>query len=172
MFLALLLSSVAAGLIATSIMLFFLYLPRLWDGQVYDVLGAFGSAITGREDSRSTFIGSLLYYAGGIAFALLYGWLVLTLMDAPSGAGVPQVIVLSSPVVINLVYPMMGLMVGLGHGGLVALLVTIVVIEHHPLQRFRDRYTLVVSQIIGHLVFGATVMFFQHQFLQLLLGRA
>ena len=51
-----------------------------------------------------------------------------------------------------------------------ALLVTIIVIEHHLLERFRTRFILVISQLISHVVFGITMMFFHLQFLQLFLG--
>ena len=166
MLIPLLLSSVAAGFIATSVMVFFLYLPLSWGGNFYDVLGALGSAITGQLDGRSRFLGSLVYFAGGILFSIFYGWVVMALMT--SGFPVPELIIFPNfPVEINLFYPILGLALGLGHGILVGFLVTIVVIEHHPLERFRERFILVISQIISHIAFGVTVMFFQHQFLQL-----
>ncbi len=162
----LLLSSVAAGLIATAVMVFFLYLPLLWNGNYYDVLGALGSAITRKLDGRARFLGSLIYFGGGIFFAIFYGWVVLALMGVPQP--VPQIIVLSGlPTQINLFYPILGIALGLGHGILVAFILTIVVIEHHPLEQFRTRFILVISQIISHVAFGITVMFFQSQFLQL-----
>ena len=169
MLLPLLLSSVAAGFIATSVMVFFLYLPLAWNGDFYDVLGALGSAVTGQLDGRSRFLGSLIYFAGGILFSVFYGWAVMALMM--SNFPVPELVIFPGfPVQINLFYPILGIALGLGHGILVAFLVTIVVIEHHPLERFRARFILVISQLISHVAFGFTVMFFQHQFLQLLLG--
>lgn len=166
MLLPLLLSSVAAGFIATSVMVFFLYLPLTWNGDFYDVLGALGSAITQQVDGRSRFLGSIIYFAGGILFSVFYGWVVMALMT--SGFPVPNLIIFPGfPVELNLFYPVLGLALGLGHGILVGFLVTIVVIEHHPLERFRERFILVISQIISHIAFGVTVMFFQHQFLQL-----
>lgn len=169
MFWALLLSSVAAGLIATSVMIFFLYLPLVWRGNYYDVLGAIGSLVTRRTDARSRFIGALIYYAGGFVFALFYGWVVLSLMQLPQS--VPRLSIFPDlPVSINLFYPLLGVAIGLGHGILAALFAVIFFIEHHPLQEYRTRFILVVSQLISHVVFGVVVMFFQHQFLQLLLG--
>ncbi len=171
---SLLLSSIAAGLIATTIMVLFLYLPQLWGGDHFDVLNALGSAITRRVDGRSLLVGALIYYGGGQVFSVLYGLLALALISAGlnDASIVPELTVLGSlPVDVNLFYPLLGLMLGLAHGGIVALLVTIVVIEHHPLERFRDGIIVAVSQIISHLVFGAVVMFFHSQFLQLLLGR-
>ena len=102
----LLLSSVAAGLIATSIMVFFLYLPLAWRGNYYDVLGALGSAITRRIDAQARFLGALVYYGGGIFVSLFYGWVVLALMQ---GSFVPQLNILPGlPTEINLVYPFLG----------------------------------------------------------------
>ena len=162
----LLLSSVAAGLIATSIMVFFLYLPLAWRGNYYDVLGALGSAITRRIDAQARFLGALIYYGGGIFVSIFYGWVVLALMQ---GGFVPQLNILPGlPTDINLVYPFLGAALGLGHGILVAFFVVIIVIEHHPLEQYRARFILVISQLISHIVFGITVMFFHSQFLQLL----
>lgn len=167
MFIPLLLSSIAAGLIATSVMVFFLYLPLTWQGNYYDVLGALGSAITRRVDAQARFLGALIYFAGGVFFAVFYGWAVLSLMRL--NYPVPQLNILPGfPVEINLFYPILGLALGLGHGILVAFILTIVVIEHHPLEQFRSRFILIISQLISHIAFGVTVMFFQSQFLQLL----
>lgn len=164
----LLLSSLAAGIIATVVMVAFLYLPRLWNGEYYDVLGALGSAFTGYLDGRAYFIGTIAYFSGGVLFAIFYGLVVEALLT--SSFPIPDLTLFPGlPVTINLFYPILGLVLGLGHGVLIALLVTIVVIEHHPLQRFRTRYILIISQLISHIVFGVTVMFFHHQFLQLLL---
>lgn len=167
MFVPLLLSSIAAGLIATSVMVFFLYLPLVWRGNYYDVLGAIGSAITGEINARARFIGGVIYYVGGMFFSIFYGWVVLSLMQF--GNPLPQLLIFPGfPVEINLAYPLLGLALGLGHGILAAFMVVIVVIEHHPLEQFRARFILVISQLISHIAFGVTVMFFQHQFLQLL----
>ena len=168
MFWALLLSSVASGLIATSVMVFFLYLPLVWRGNYYDVFGAIGSLITKRSDARSRFLGGLIYYLGGLLFSLFYGWVVLAFMRLQNP--VPQLEVMSGlPVEVNLFYPLLGVAIGLGHGILAAFFAVIFFIEHHPLEEYRRRFILVISQLISHIVFGVVVMFFQHQFLQLLL---
>ncbi|MDZ7799364.1 MAG: hypothetical protein U5K81_01050 [Trueperaceae bacterium] len=163
------LSSFAAGLIATVVMLLVLYLPRLWRGRPYDVAGVLGSALTGREDARSTFLGALTFGAGGIVFAVAYGLVVRTLMVNAAAApawtvGTPL------PVTLDAVFPLAGLVLGFAHGAVVALLMTIVVTEHHPLPKYRDSLALVPWLLVGHLVFGATAGFFHHQFLQLLLS--
>lgn len=170
MILPLLLSSFAAGLIATTVMVFFLYLPRLWQGATYDVMGAIGAAITGRESQQSRFMGTTTYFLVGVLLALLYGWIVLELLEATPG-GLPSWPIFSgAPVRIDMLYPLLGALIGFVHGWVVALLVTIVVIEHHPISTYRERINLVPSQIVAHVVYGITVMFFQHQFLQLLLN--
>lgn len=162
-------SSIAAGLLATAVMVFFYYLPQAWGGDYYDVLGALGSARSGELDDGAFFSGAVLYFLGGIVFAVLYGLIALAMI----GAGmieVPQLVIFEGllPVDINLFYPLIGMVFGLGHGVIVSLLLQIVVIEHHPIERFRTRYIMIVSQLIGHVAFGATVMFFHSQFLPLL----
>jgi hypothetical protein len=168
MFIPLLLSSVAAGLIATSVMVFFLYLPLVWRGNYYDVLGAIGSMITKEVDARTRFLGALIYYLGGMFFAFFYGWAILSLMRVQDAT--PQLNILPTlPVEINLFYPLVGIAIGLGHGILAAFFAVIFFIEHHPLEQYRSRFILVISQLISHIAFGATVAFFLHQFLQLLI---
>lgn len=168
MALALLLSSIDAGLIATLIMVTFLYLPLLWEGRTYDVLGAIGSALTKEAGARSLYVGGLLYLLGGLLVALAYGWLTLRVTQSPIFNLRRLVVFSAGPVEVNLVYPLIGFLVGLAHGVLVGLFTTILV-EHHPLRQYRTRYLLVVSQVISHIVFGVTVMFFHAQFLQLLM---
>lgn len=162
-----LMSSFAAGLIASVVMLAVLYLPRAWNGPHYDVARALGSALTGREDARASFLGTVLVALGGIVFAFLYGLVIRTLMT--NAASVPSLALDAPlPVVLDAVYPIAGVVLGFAHGGIVALLLTIVVTEHHPLPHYRDSFALVPWVLLGHLVFGATVAFFHHQFLQLL----
>lgn len=156
---SLLLSTLIAGSVAIAVMLAILYLPLLWGGQTYDVLNALGSAITRRVDGRSLAIGFALYVIGGFFFALLYGLVAQPIVTAEATGGVdlPDLLVAGEGS-LDLTYLLIGLALGMAHGGIVALFVTIVVIEHHPLERFRNRYTLVRSQLLGHVVFGATVM--------------
>jgi hypothetical protein len=168
----LVLSSVAAGLIATFVMILFLYLPLLWRGSYFDVLGALGSFRSGHVDARSRLIGALVYTIAGVIFAYLYGWIALMLFQSNPALNFPSwALFPNSPTEINLLFPVFGLAIGFGHGIIASLLLTVIIIEYHPIEHFHTRYILVLSQIISHLVFGVTVMFFQSQFLQLLLGR-
>jgi hypothetical protein len=107
----------------------------------------------------------------GILFAIFYGWIALFLLRTDPSLNFPRWTVFpNAPTDINLLFPAFGLLIGLGHGVIASLVLTVLVIEYHPLERFHTRYILVLSQLISHVVFGITVMFFQSQFLQLLLG--
>jgi hypothetical protein len=163
----LVLSTIAAGIIAIGLMLLFAYLPMAWNGKYYDILAALGSVATRNVDARSRFLGGAVYVLTGLLFAFFYGLVVLGLLhtDLPR----PRLVLFSTPAVaVDLFFPLLGLLVGLAHGLLVAFWLVIVVIEHHPLERFRKQYILILSQAITHAVFGTTVMFFHSQFLQLL----
>ena len=168
MFLLIVLSSIAAGLIATAFMLAVLYLPMAWGGQTFDVVRAIGSALTGKVDRRSSYLGAVLYFGGGVIFAIFYGWIASLLLGS-NGITAPAITLSADlPTEMNLFFPLLGLILGIAHGGVIALFATILIIEHHPIEEFRTRYTLIVSTIFSHLVYGAVVMFFHHQFLQLL----
>lgn len=171
MFLYLLLSSIAAGIIATGVMALVLYLPKAWGGTAFDAFGALGSAALRGDDDRKVIIGVLLYFAFGMLFALFYGWAALALLTLPDGAPIPQWRVWPAfPVPIDMIFPILGILMGLVHGVFVGFLLAIVAIEHHPIASYRSNYLLVPLQVLAHVVFGFTVMFFHSQFLQLLLG--
>lgn len=164
---ALFLSSIASGLIGTTVMVIFLYLPTLWNGLYYDTLGGLGGIFTRTIDSRSRVIGALLLYTGGVLFAFFYGFFVLMLTTGPFSA--PAYTLFPSSIApINLFYPLVGLVGGLGHGLFVSLITTFIITDFHPLPGYRDAFALILSFIVGHVVYGVTVMFFQSQLLQLL----
>ncbi len=166
MILQLTLTSVLTGLLGTAVMVAILQLPILWGGKPYDTLGALGAIFTRRVDARSRTLGALLLAVGGIAFAVGYGWVALMFMTGAFEA--PDYRVLRDfPTVIDLFYPLLGLIGGFGHGMFAALLTTFVVADFHPIEEMRDPFGLVRSFIVGHSVFGIVVMFFQHQLLQL-----
>lgn len=159
-----LLSSIISGIIATTIMIAFLYLPRLWKGVYYDTVGALGAILFDTVDTRSSIIGGLLLYIGGMTFALFYGWYALMFLEGPFPAP-PYVVFFGSPLETNLFYPLFGMVAGFCHGIFITLILTFVITDHHPLAHYRQAYPLILSFIIGHTVYGATVMFFQSQFL-------
>ena len=165
------LSTIAAGVIAIGFMLLFAYLPILWNGKYYDILGALGSVKTRTVDARSRFLGGIAYGFVGLVFAFVYGVVALGLLH--TNLPRPRLVLFSTPAVtVDLFFPLIGLVIGLAHGLMVAFWLVIVVIEHHPLERFRKQYILILSQAITHAVFGTTVMFFHSQFLQLLSQRS
>jgi hypothetical protein len=162
------LTSVLTGLLGTAVMVAILQLPILWGGKPYDTLGALGAIFTRRVDARSRTLGALLLAAGGVAFAVGYGWVALMFMTGTFEAPDYQVL-RDFPTRIDLFYPLLGLIGGFGHGMFAALLTTFVVADFHPIEEMRDPFGLVRSFIVGHSVFGIVVMFFQHQLLQLFL---
>ena len=159
-------SSVVSGLIATGVMMVFLYLPRFWKGLYYDTLGALGSILLDRVDARTRILGAALLLVGGVVFAFFYGWYTLMFLDGPFSA--PVYTVPGSPVAINLFFPMFGLVAGFCHGIFITLITTFVVTDHHPVESYRQVYPLILSFIIGHTVYGMTVMSLQSWFLGLL----
>lgn len=166
---ALILSSVASGIIATAVMTLFLYLPLLWGGVYYDTLGSLGALATGKTNGRSRLIGTLLLFLGGIVIAVFYGLAVL-MFEVGSFPAPDYVVLPNWPVEINLFYPLMGLILGLGQAIFVSLTTAFIVSDVHPVQQYREPFPLMLSYSVGHLVYGASVIFFQHQLLQLLLA--
>lgn len=168
MVLALILSSVLSGLVATTVMILFLYLPLSWGGVYYDTLGAIGAIFLKRVDGQARLLGVFGLFVGGILFAFFYGAFVLMFMygnfAAPSYAIFP-----GWPVQFNLFYPLLGLVGGLGQGIYLTLISTFIITDFHPVASYREAFPLILSFLIGHMVYGVVVMFFQHQLLQLLL---
>lgn len=159
MWLPLLVSSLIAGIVGTTVMLPLFYLPRLWGRRGYDVLGALGSAMSGELNVRSRVAGVLAFYAGGVIFALLYGLLAYTLiLFGVEDGGVANEEPWALPLDATIAFPILGLVMGLAHGGVVALLLTIVVVEHHPLARYRRGMEMAFPALLTHPVFGLVVM--------------
>lgn len=170
MFTSLLLSSVLTGLLATAVMVVFLYLPLLWNGTYYDTLAAIGSIWTREANDRSRVLGGLVLFAGGIVFAVFYGAVALMfLQETGAFQGVEYIVFPNAPTTIDLFFPLLGLVGGFGQGIFVSLITSFIITDFHPLERFRDPFPLILSFLVGHTVYGVIVMFFQHQLLQLLI---
>ena len=170
MFGTLVLSSILTGLLGTAIMVVFLYLPVLWGGLYYDTLAAIGSIWTRQTDLRSRLIGALFLFAGGIVFALMYGaFVVLFMTETGVFEAAGYRILPSAPAQIDLFYPLIGLVGGFGQGIYMSLISSFVITDFHPLPEFRDPFPLIVSFLVGHMVFGTVVAFFQHQLLQFMI---
>jgi hypothetical protein len=75
----------------------------------------------------------------------------------------------SMPTEINLFFLLLGLVVGIGQGIYVSMIGAFAISDFHPREDYRDLFPLTLPFLIGHTVYGVVVMFFQHQFLQLLL---
>ena len=166
MILELTLTSIVTGLLGTVLMVAVLHTPLVWGGEVYDTLGALGAVFTRRIDARSRMIGALFLAAGGIAFAVAYGWVALMFVNG-TFEGPDYQVLRDFPTRIDLFFPILGLVGGFGHGMFAALIATFIVTDFHPIEEMRDPFGLVRSFLIGHTVFGVVVMFFQHQLLQL-----
>jgi hypothetical protein len=168
MTLALFLSSILSGLMATTVMVMFLYLPLSWGGVYYDTLGAIGAIFLKQVDGRSRLLGAAILMLGGVLFAFFYGGFALMFMYG-SFAAPTYTLFPDWPVQFNLFYPLLGFVGGLGQGIYVTLITTFIITDFHPVASYRQAFPLVLSFLIGHIVYGVVVMFFQHQLLQLLL---
>ncbi len=164
---ALLFSSIPSGLIATAVMVLFLYLPLLWGGAYYDTFGSLGALVLRRVSDRAQLLGSMMLFGGGVLFAVFYGALVLMFIAGPFPP--PDYTIRLGPAEVNLFFPLLGLIAGFGQGIFLSLLTSFIVTDHHPVNEYRDTVNLIVSYLVGHTVFGVVVMFFQSQFLPLLL---
>lgn len=165
---SLILSTILSSLIAMAVMLPVLYFPRLIGRKSFDVLRALGSGVTGRLDARSMLVGVLLFTAGGLIFGFLYGLLAQTMLtgDEPFGPfpayGADGLRFLSDPA---WSFAFLGHWIGAGHGVVVSLLTAVVVVEHHPIERFRGRMGVVPLIMVSHIIYGGVVMFFHYHFL-------
>lgn len=139
MFLALIQSSIVAGVMATTVMIVFLYLPAVWGGVYYDTLGAVGSITRGRVDDRARVLGAMLLFLGGILFAAFYGAFVLMFMKGPFPPS-PYIIFPRLGTEVNLFYPLLGLVGGLGHGIYMSLISTFILTDFHPVETYRSEF--------------------------------
>jgi hypothetical protein len=158
------LASILSGLLATLVMIAFLYLPTLWKGLYYDTLGSIGSALLDRTDTRARLVGSSVLIVGGIVFAVFYGWFTLMFLRGPFL--LPDYTVFAgTPLAVNLFFPLFGFVLGLCQGVFISLIGSFAVADHHPDKSYRQGYPLVASFVIGHCVYGTLVMLLQSVFL-------
>ena len=101
---------------------------------------------------------------------MFYGSFALMFMIGAGAYEAPAYRILPSVTTsIDLFYPFIGLVGGFGQGIYMSLITSFIVTDFHPLPQFREVYPLVASFLVGHMVFGTVVMFFQHQLLQLMI---
>ena len=160
---ALFLSSLISGVLATAVLMVFLYLPRSWGGLYYDTFGAIGSIFLRPVDHRSRLLGAALLMLGGVLFAFFYGWLALMFVGGTFAT--PQYFIGG----FNLFYALLGLVGGFGQGMYVSLITTFIITDFHPLESYREAFPLILSFFIGHTVYGVVVMSLQSLLLQALL---
>lgn len=110
--------------------------PRWMNFAHVDVIRAVGALITKKTD-RAFAPGLVVHVVSGILFAYVYQ-AVLTFAHVPFD------------------FPA-GLMLGGVHGVIVMLLVSIAVMEHHPIAKYHRRGPMTgVMQLIAHLFYGGT----------------
>jgi hypothetical protein len=128
----------SGGLAGTAAMTIFLLLPR-WLGRVHvDVMQAGGSLVVG-PDKRFAFpVGLAIHISMGIGFAFVYS-AFLNLSSPPFNA-------------------LTGLLLGSLHGVIAMLLVSILIMEHHPDPLYRDRGPSTgLARLGSHMIYGTVV---------------
>jgi hypothetical protein len=128
----------SAGLAGTAAMTLFLLLPR-WLGRVHvDVIRAGGALVMGSGNRSSFHVGLAIHIAMGIGFAFIY-FAFLSLSSLPFNA-------------------LTGLLLGSIHGVIAMLLVSILIMEHHPDARYHDRGPSTgLAQLGAHMLYGTVV---------------
>ncbi|HHO56048.1 MAG TPA: hypothetical protein ENK21_06635 [Trueperaceae bacterium] len=151
------LSSVVGGIVATIVMLAALNISNIWGVKPLDVRAMFGSFITKKIDKESRLLGLIILLAGGIIFSFLYGIIVLGFITGRFGGtfGLPEYNWIPG---VNFFYLYLGFLGGFGHGTFMALIGGAIIYELHPLEEFRKSMPYIVAALIGHAVFGFTVM--------------
>jgi hypothetical protein len=131
------LAPLIGGIVGTAAMTALLLFPRWLGIGKIDVIPAVGALITGKEEHAFS-IGYIVHFASGIIFAYVY-WAVLLLMKMP------------------IVWWAFG-MAGFIHGIIVMLLVSITIMEHHPIARYHERGPMTgLAQLLAHIVYGVVV---------------
>ena len=128
----------AGGVAGTMAMTLFLLLPR-WLGWAHvDVIRAGGALVVG-SGHRSAFpIGMGIHIGMGIVFAFIY-YEFLSLSALPLNA-------------------LTGLLLGSIHGVIAMLLVSILIMEHHPDSKYHNRGPATgLAQLGAHMLYGTIV---------------
>ena len=128
----------SGGIAGTMAMTLFLLLPR-WLGWAHvDVIRAGGALVVG-SGHRSAFpVGMGIHIGMGIGFAFVY-YGFLTLSSLPFNA-------------------LTGLFLGSIHGVIAMLLVSILIMEHHPNSKYHNRGPATgLAQLGAHMVYGTIV---------------
>lgn len=127
-------SPLIGGIAGTAVMTCALLLPHwLGFGRV-DVVRAVGALLTHR--AQNAFLpGLVLHITAGIIFAYIYK-VILSLSFLPFNA-------------------LTGMMMGALHGVIIMLLVSIVIMEHHPIAYYHTRGPMTgLAQLLAHILYG------------------
>jgi len=124
-----------SGIVGTAAMTLFLLIPR-WAGWAHvDVIRAGGALVIGGIGRGSFAVGMGIHIALGIIFSFVYATF-LHLSSLPFNA-------------------LTGLLLGSLHGVVVMLLVSIVIMEHHPIARYHERGPATgLAQLAAHMIYG------------------
>ena len=124
-----------SGIVGTAAMTLFLLIPR-WAGWAHvDVIRAGGALVIGGAGRGAFAVGMGVHIALGIIFSFAYA-VFLHLSSLPFNA-------------------LTGLLLGSLHGVVVMLLVSILIMEHHPIARYHDRGPATgLAQLAAHMIYG------------------
>jgi len=125
------------GLAGTLVMTLLLQIPK-WIGLGnIDIIRAVGALVT-RKQKGNFFPGVLVHFSAGIIFAYAYVF-ILSFSHIP-------------------INPLTGLFLGAVHGAIIMLLVSIAILEHHPIAHYHDRGPMTgFAQLLAHMVYGLVV---------------
>jgi len=128
----------SGGIAGTMAMTLFLLLPR-WLGWAHvDVIRAGGALLVGPGNRSAYPVGMGLHIGIGIGFAFVY-YGFLTLSSLPFNA-------------------LTGLLLGSIHGVIAMLIVSILIMEHHPNSKYHNRGPATgLAQLGAHMVYGTVV---------------
>lgn len=126
-----------AGLAGTAAMTLLLQIPKWINLGNIDIIRAVGALVTQKQE-RAFLPGLILHFGAGIIFAYAYV-LLLSLSHIP-------------------INPLTGLFLGSLHGALIMLLVSITILEHHPIATYHERGPMTgFAQLLAHMVYGLVV---------------
>lgn len=125
------------GLAGTLAMTLLLQIPK-WIGLGnIDIIRAVGALAT-RKQKGAFFPGLILHFSSGIIFAYVYVF-ILSFSHIP-------------------VNSLSGLFLGAVHGAIIMLLVSIMILEHHPIAYYHERGPMTgFAQLLAHMVYGFVV---------------
>jgi hypothetical protein len=133
--------SLYTGLVATTVMTVFLWVLKYFSLINISMLKALGSVLT-KNDKNALIPGIIINYLAGITFCFFY---ILLFKIFPL-AGTGEALIL------------LGSAMGFAHGVVVALLLVVLVAEHHPLEKYKSvGFKVAGYYLISHIIYGFTI---------------